>query len=712
MVLSFAESIEDSLIVLTQYSLLQRKVDTGRFSVHPIVHLWIRERLPRHVRSQLAQKALHVLHRTSKNNRKDRTRLIEHMDRILANVIVYRSNIINEIQVPTESRMLLAESRFSRILLSAYVVYLRTHALFEGFWIQAVRDRFPHLIEDCVFLLDFGDIYERSSDIYEHSGLVNRAELVYSFCSNQTAQRRSLLHPTTLRVLNGFGRQCYLKGNEIGAFRIYDFLLQARSRVLGHENDAITSALVELAKIGLRSMDPIINPDLDHSRLNKTLKEREDVLHPGYTISRDLFKHMMDIACNLWPSKDITSGEAFTIILRQLGRELDELTGLQGANSMQAKEAAADLARRQACFGSESAAEEMLKEMEPGTLSSTGLSYFFSVLIILARNARVRGNMERAFHFFSRFLATSRSLKLRVWSEVLLEYERLATSYRGENNSKEQVIDLFYEMIQNYHSWYCGYVAKERELSFVMHVFAALPTREGSLGEIFDRHGDYVLELLSVRTADDWFKNLLIMLRGMMQYLKKEIADASILLEQARRWMEKNDSDLEKKWPAHFRFFLGQINRFIGLALFESKRDEEAIAKMLEAYKSVEQAFEADVRFDDMNARFKIAGELLLFHVSPQDELALLGGTADDQGSLGAVVGAIAGGQTGHAINGKTSWVADLFLDMLHALPYEKLVEFEEMPIRIAAMIENLRVDHAQTCPLRRSVFDQFYCPT
>jgi len=279
----------------------------------------------------------------------------------------------------------------------------------------------------------------------------------------------------------------------------------------------------------------------------------------------------------------------------------------------------------------------------------------------------------------------------------MLEYERLAGFYLRDD-MMEKAVEIHYEIIWFENIRNSSYFAMDRELSFVRAIFALLPNEDAPLGDNFFSHSDYVARLLVVRTTDDWFKSLLTMLHGMAQYLKREVADVSSLLEHAYQRMTKNECLLQKNRPAYFYFFLGQISRFLGHVHFQSNREEEAIAKMLEASRYDRLVFIADVGFKDMGAYAEICSDLLRFLASPQDELALIG-TSDGFSS-----------RTSHGINDETSWVVDVYNDVLNqAYYYENGAE--ELWRSRAAVLESLRIDHTQFCPVRRSIFDQFYCP-
>ena len=655
------------------------------------MHLWIRERIPPQVRSQLAQKALHALHQTSKIEEGDLTRLADHLYQIFDNLMHYRFGVDNEIILDYHSQLLYAEDWFSQIVLSAYVLYLRTHAYVGDMWIGAFRDRFPHLIDDWVFLYDLGWIFR-------DTGSYDRAYSLYVICFHQITymQRQSVLHPLALRVLGDVAYQRLLQKMHLEASTIYEHLLLSRRRVLGWKHVATAGALLGLAKIGREVSDSSINYNSIFSQLYEAFEIREAVLGTEDILTRNVLTQLLHTALILKPPEESVLKEErnpFAIILQQLTREHDELTSLYGEHSTQATDARAEFASGQACFGMGSLAEEMLQKIKLQAMSIDGQFYYVYALVNLARRSMAQADTKRAHNFFSRAVAAMTSFDMTFWKTS--EYERLADSYLRDDKMG-QAAQIYYEVMQFAHIRNSSCVAPNTQLSFVRAIFALLPDDEMPLEDNFFRYSDYVAKLLAVHRTDGWFKSLLIMLHGRAQYLKGEVADASSLLEHAYQWMASKGYHLQ--WEADFYFFLGQISRFLGHAHFASNREDEAIAKMLEAYKYNTQALTANSGFNDMGAYVKIWSELLSFIISPQDELALIG-TTDGYGN-----------QTGHAITDETSWAVDAYHDVrVQAYFYEN--GMEEVWRSRAAVLESLRIDHSHFCPVRRSIFDQFYCP-
>lgn len=87
-------SVRNSINVLSRYSLIKREQAKNEFSIHPIVHLWIQERLSVKARAQSSREVLVVLHRAFQEfglgDDSHGFRLARHLTAVLHNVWRYR----------------------------------------------------------------------------------------------------------------------------------------------------------------------------------------------------------------------------------------------------------------------------------------------------------------------------------------------------------------------------------------------------------------------------------------------------------------------------------------------------------------------------------------------------------------------------------------------------------------------------------------------
>jgi len=234
-------------------------------------------------------------------------------------------------------------------------------------------------------MYDLGWIF-RDADLHDH------AHSLYVICFEQLTrmQRRSVLHPSALRVLGDIAYERLRQGMEPEASAIDVYLSIARGRVLGQKHGATAAALLDLPKLGLKPLDPLINYNLRFSQLYKAFEMQEALLGTENILIRNVLIQLMNAALILGPPENCVLKKAknpFAIILQQLTREHDELTSLYGEHSTQVTDATAKFASGQACFGTSSAAEEMLQKLDLRAMSRGGRFYYIFGLINLARRS-------------------------------------------------------------------------------------------------------------------------------------------------------------------------------------------------------------------------------------------------------------------------------------------------------------------------------------
>jgi hypothetical protein len=166
--------------------------------MHPMIHLWIQERLPLQLRSQYTREALVVLNRACKELRTDKARMVWQISAVTDNVKQYRSDYKNRISY-RETKLYTTNNWFGRGLFSTYSFYLRLHAVVEDILVWATKDSYLSRVDDWALLYDFGSIY-RSLDMYQH------AESLYTFCLYEILKTKLIFHPSSwLSMATGHG---------------------------------------------------------------------------------------------------------------------------------------------------------------------------------------------------------------------------------------------------------------------------------------------------------------------------------------------------------------------------------------------------------------------------------------------------------------------------------------------------------------------------
>jgi hypothetical protein len=130
-------SVRHAINVLLRYSLLQRESDAHRFSMHPMIHLWIQEGLPLQLRSQYTREALVVLNRAYKELRTNKARMVWQISLVTDNVKQYRSDYKNKLSYRV-TKLYTANNWFGRVLFSTYSFYLRLHVVVEDILVWAI----------------------------------------------------------------------------------------------------------------------------------------------------------------------------------------------------------------------------------------------------------------------------------------------------------------------------------------------------------------------------------------------------------------------------------------------------------------------------------------------------------------------------------------------------------------------------------------------
>ncbi|KAF4628455.1 hypothetical protein G7Y89_g9692 [Cudoniella acicularis] len=258
-----------ALMVLVSRSLItkQNRLES-RYSMHPLVHKWVRER-PEMSASQQAlwcQVTATVLARSilfpplgdSENERSMRRELLPHIihvrscqqgiqDRLKKNRAGREKSPWPMIETNFGRHQALEAARFSRVYseCGSFKDALELQEKVRDFVIQALGEEHPLSIQITLFLT--GTLWELSR-VAEATKLQRR---LYDVCVKSLGQD----HPLTLRVTDLLGSSLCFQGGWTESLALHQRAVEGLSRVFGDDHQNTLKAISNLARVRLRSME-------------------------------------------------------------------------------------------------------------------------------------------------------------------------------------------------------------------------------------------------------------------------------------------------------------------------------------------------------------------------------------------------------------------------------------------------------------------------
>lgn len=229
------------------YSLIKDKHPSDGFSVHPLVHLWLRERLTLEEQRDLSYEALLVLYKAFKSARRSEyawffeERVTPHLDALFGNIRRYHftSNQDQDEIIKAPEMHNCHRRRINVFLDKAQGLYLWGRAGLEEvslyLW-QYIRSN-PELG------LKAWQLLYRLASVYRYPDLLSSAEILYRSVLREALQQISMKHPQALDILGDLAWAIHQQGQTNEAHDWYIWILAARQDVLGKHHPATMGAV-------------------------------------------------------------------------------------------------------------------------------------------------------------------------------------------------------------------------------------------------------------------------------------------------------------------------------------------------------------------------------------------------------------------------------------------------------------------------------------
>jgi tetratricopeptide (TPR) repeat protein len=506
----------------------------------------------------------------------------------------------------------------------------------------------------------------------------------------QILQTKSIYHPASLAVQGDLGWVEYLRRNDT-ALQYYRWLIEGRSMVHGRKHTATAGAMLGAGRVLL---------------LQGHHENAFDLLHEAFIIRKTLvgFEHkftqnvlpVLEDALCLVRSKRSSTSKGAVMLSELRRRDFKRINKELGPDQNETKTTLIQLAKVYACTGWISSAKYLLDRITLQDVSPSDEADYNRTIAIIADELLTSIDIANP--------SQSPSLSIDK-GDFFKKYDFLG-KYFFDRNQLAQALGTYFHVIYFKHTIDSAYPAKSAELDFLISFTHYVSWKElEALGNI----SKYAPILLRIRTANDWFKYILLLMDGHLQEKEGAIEQAYHQHERAYRWAAFHGSDSslyhhKKNYYLHYKAF----NCYsLGYHLFNRGRYGEAIEMMVESLQSKDNAVEADavvnlsykILFAD---RYAILEILYAMSSSPKDELALFG---REIGGLDTHIETKS--RTGYPIS-DFSWLR-FFYDA-----HEHYYEFGLQEIWSSAIVvlECLRIDRSTKCLPRKSIFDIFICTT
>ncbi|KAJ5319311.1 uncharacterized protein N7506_012015 [Penicillium brevicompactum] len=222
------------------------------FSIHPLVQLWVRERVTLDVQQRLANDAFQLVARSLrlKNEEKSRDytaferRIIPHLDNVVDNMRRFLSSFTTEVSIRPPS---------NPIRQSPLSLFYDT---IEGWYLWvwgAMTDIsiFGHgfFLSDIESSSEKWQLAYKLGSTYRNQFLHQSSERVYGWAFTEARKQLHQKHPKTLEIAGDLAWSIHLQGRYHEAWDWYSWLLASRKKVLGKDHPSTLGATKGLGSV-------------------------------------------------------------------------------------------------------------------------------------------------------------------------------------------------------------------------------------------------------------------------------------------------------------------------------------------------------------------------------------------------------------------------------------------------------------------------------
>ncbi|BCS25428.1 uncharacterized protein APUU_50139S [Aspergillus puulaauensis] len=248
-------SISELFQLLASFSLVRFTSSMNAITIHPLIHYWLRQRLPLQRKQELTHRALVLLARTLRLKHPEghlgtcdcnTNHLGPHIHAALANARVYLSKapVLTSIDLPHPLEHLTMSHKLSFLFERPYWWYLWLLGQLQeaGLLFKSVY-REEEQLEDDAWLLT----YKLTIAIRDYN--LPAAAQLFNWELSEVYRKLHPMHPRSLSVAGDLAWVLYRLQHFEESRRWYEWILTARQRVLGHNHYATMGALIGLAAL-------------------------------------------------------------------------------------------------------------------------------------------------------------------------------------------------------------------------------------------------------------------------------------------------------------------------------------------------------------------------------------------------------------------------------------------------------------------------------
>jgi len=247
--------IQQSIHLLSSYSLVSVRGSVDAFFMHPLIHFWAQERLSLEEQQNLAREATELISRGLRLKKEHDSlvsyldferRIIPHLDAALNNVQkIFSSGHQTDLAALPTPKEPIAKG-------SIYLVY----EIIEGWymWLWGIIDDIIRYIR-LYYRLDIeshSEVWQvayRLGSVYRSHSLNQNAKCIFRWALREAITRLHRRHPTALTIVGDLAWVIYLQGRDDEALEWYNWTLAARSRVFGKTHPSTLGAIKGIASV-------------------------------------------------------------------------------------------------------------------------------------------------------------------------------------------------------------------------------------------------------------------------------------------------------------------------------------------------------------------------------------------------------------------------------------------------------------------------------
>lgn len=242
------EVVHEAIGKLLAYSLVRKVSHADHFSVHPLIHRWVRERLEWNDRKKLCKEAIILIHRTyySTTDNVHTYSLQSHLAAVENNAHAYLFS--------SSTQALSVDDQLPPQPPDSIPLRPMEHAKCYFLWFYGHMDEFLRYIRgiwvgDTVSSLDATQLLYQLGLIYRDFRNYAAAENLYRWTLTEIWQHYPRCHPRALFIAGDLSAQLLWQGKLDDAQLWYEWTLKARECVLGKSHPATMGAVIGLGAI-------------------------------------------------------------------------------------------------------------------------------------------------------------------------------------------------------------------------------------------------------------------------------------------------------------------------------------------------------------------------------------------------------------------------------------------------------------------------------